>query len=48
LLGEKEIKRGEHLVPQSNVSYKAIKNNKTLFDCVGKECAEEEHEKKEQ
>ena len=47
LLGEKETKAGEHLVPQSHISYKAIRNNKTLFDCVGKECFETEEEEEE-
>jgi hypothetical protein len=36
------------LVPQSNISYKTIKSNKTLFDCVGKDCFEVEEEKKEE
>ena len=44
---EKENKKGELLVPQSHISYEAIKNNKTLFDCVGKECFETEEEEEE-
>jgi hypothetical protein len=35
------------LVPQSNISYKTIKSNRTLFDCVGKDCFEDEEEKKD-
>jgi hypothetical protein len=47
MLGEKEIKAGEQLVPQSHISYKTIRSNKTLFDCVGKECFETEEEEEE-
>jgi hypothetical protein len=36
------------LVPQSNISYKAIKSNKTLFDCVDKKCFEAEEENEEE
>jgi hypothetical protein len=46
--GGKRAKRGVCLVPQSNISYKTIKSNKTLFDCVGKDCFEVEEEKKEE
>lgn len=41
-------KRGVNLVPQSNISYKTIKSNKTLFDCVGKDCFEVEEENEEE
>jgi hypothetical protein len=43
-LEEKETKRGGTLVPQSNISYNTIKKNKTLFDCVGKDCFEADQE----
>lgn len=36
------------MVPQSNISYNTIKKNKTLFDCVGKDCFEAEQEEEEE
>ncbi|MBN1544987.1 hypothetical protein JW898_06020 [Candidatus Woesearchaeota archaeon] len=42
------MKGGESLIPQSNISYKTIKSNRTLFDCVGKECFEAEEENEEE
>jgi hypothetical protein len=48
LLGKKSDKKGVNLFPQSNISYKTIKQNKTLFDCVGKDCFETEEENEEE
>jgi len=46
--GRKRDKKGETLVPHSNISYKTIKSNKTLFDCVGKESFDVEEENEEE
>ncbi len=44
LPGEERVKGGVILVPQSNISYKTIKSNKTLFECVGEQKSEAENE----
>lgn len=40
----KRAKGGAKLVPQSNISYKTIKSNRTLFDCMGDQKSESENE----
>jgi|GEM_PF-5420087 len=46
--GIRGVKEVLCLIPQSNISYKTIKSNRTLFECVGKECFEAEEENEEE
>lgn len=36
------------MIPQSNISYKTIKKNQTLMDCLGKNCFDAEEENEEE
>lgn len=44
----KRAKGGVIVVPQSNISYKTIKSNKTLFECVGEQGLDPEAENEEE